>query len=72
MKFTLTYTKRKKDAWLEYVKNDVLSTASSYARDRKAMQKITGFSMRDYLSLPRLGRKYFNSLRTEHHEPIYT
>ena len=36
------------------------------------MEEITGFSMKDYLSLPRLGWKYFNSLRTEENEPIYT
>ena len=28
--------------------------------------------MQDCLSLPGLGRKYFNSLRTEEDEPIYT
>ena len=36
------------------------------------MEKITGFSMKDCLSLPGLGWKYFNSLRTEEDEPIYT
>ena len=36
------------------------------------MQEITGFSMKDCLSLPGLGWKYFNSLRTEKDEPIYT
>ena len=36
------------------------------------MQEITGFSMKDSLSLPGLGWKYFNSLRTEEDEPIYT
>ena len=35
------------------------------------MEEITGFSMKDCLSLPGLGRKYFNSLRTEEDEPIY-
>ena len=64
--------KDKKDEWLPYVKNDVLCTAYSYARYIKAMEKITGFSMKDYLSLPGLGWKYFNSLRTEEDEPIYT
>ena len=62
----------KKSEWLDYVKNDVLCTAFSYARDTKAVKKITGFSMKDCLSLPRLGWKYFNSLRTEKDEPIYT
>ena len=36
------------------------------------MQEITGVSMKDCLSLPGLGWKYFNSLRTEKNEPIYT
>ena len=36
------------------------------------MEEITGFSMKGCLSLPGLGLKYFNSLRTEEDEPIYT
>ena len=57
---------------LEYAKNDVLCTASSNSRYAKAMDEITGFGMKDCLSLPGLGWKYFNSLRTEEDEPIYT
>ena len=64
--------KNKKNIWLPYVKNDVLCTSYSYARYIKAMEEITGFSMKDCLSLPGLGWKYFNSLRTEENEPIYT
>ena len=64
--------KDKKYIWLLYVKNDVLCTAYSYAMYCKAMEEITGFSMKDCLSLPGLGWKYFNSLRTEEDEPIYT
>ena len=64
--------KDKKHIWLPYVKNDVLCTAYSYARYCKAMQEITGFSMKDCLSLPGLGWKNFNSLRTKEDEPIYT
>ena len=64
--------KDKKDIWLPYVKNDVLCTAYSYARYIKAMEEITEFSMKDCLSLAGLGWKYFNSLRTEEDEPIYT
>ena len=64
--------KDKKSEWLPYVKNDVLCTAFSYARYIKAMEEITGFSMKDCLSLPGFGWKYFNSLRTEEDEPIYT
>ena len=58
--------------WLPYVKNDVLCTAFSYARYIKAMEELTKFSMKDCLSLPGQGLKYFNSLRTEEDEPIYT
>ena len=36
------------------------------------MEDITKFSMKDCLSLPGLGWKYFNSLRTEEDEPKYT
>ena len=64
--------KDKKEIWLPYVKNDVLCTAYSYVRYCKSMQKITGFSMKDCLCLPGLGWKYFDSLRTEEDEPIYT
>ena len=60
-----------KSQWLPYVKQDVLCTAFSYARYIKCMEEINGFSMKDCLSLPGLGWKYFNSLGTED-EPIYT
>ena len=62
----------KKDEWLPYVKNDVLCTAYSYARYCGSMVELTGFSMKDSLSLPGLGFKYFNSLRIDQDEPIYT
>ena len=64
--------REKKDEWLPYVKNDVLCTAYCYARICKSMEETTGFSMKDCLSVPDLGWKYFNSLRTEEDEPIYT
>ena len=64
--------KDKKDEWLDYVKNDVLCTAFSYARYSKAMEEKTGFGMKYCLSLPGLGWKDFNSLRTEKDEPLYT
>ena len=57
---------------LDYVKNDALCTAFSYARYTKAMEDITCFGIKDCLSLPGLGWKYFKSLRTEEDEPIYT
>ena len=61
----------KKDEWLLYVKNDVLCTAFNYARYTKATEEITGLSVKDCSSLPGLGWKYFNSLRTEEDEPVY-
>ena len=64
--------KDKKSEWLDYFKNDVLCTVFAYARYTKAMEENTGFSKKDCLSLPWLGWKYFNSLRTEENEPIYT
>ena len=36
------------------------------------MKEITGLGMTDCLSIPGLGWKYFNSLRTEEDEPIHT
>ena len=36
------------------------------------MQEITELSMKDCLSVPGLGWKYFKSLRTEEDEPSYT
>ena len=62
----------KKDKWVDYVKNDILCTAFSYARYSKTMEEITRFSMKGCLSLPELGWKYFISLKTEKDEPIYT
>ena len=55
--------KDKKDEWLPYVKNGVLCTAFSYARYCKATEEITGFSMKDCLSAPGIGWKYFNSFK---------
>ena len=37
----------KKDERVDYVKNDVLSAAFSYARYSKAMEEVTAFSMKD-------------------------
>ena len=55
-----------------YLKNDVLSTAFSYARYSKGIEESTGFAMKNSLTLPSLANKYFNSLRDENDEPIYT
>ena len=62
----------KENEWLPYLKNDVLSTAFSYARYSKGMEALTGFGMKNCLTLPSLANKYFNSLRDESDEPIYT
>ena len=62
----------KENEWLPYLKNDVLSTAFSYAKYSKGMEKLTGFGMKNCLTLPSLANKYFNSLRDESDEPIYT
>ena len=61
-----------KDEWVDYVKNDVLCTAFSYARSSKAMEEITEISMKDCVSIPGLAWKYYNRLRTEEDELIYT
>ena len=58
--------------WLPYVKNDVLSTAFCYARYTMGMEELTNFGMKISLTLPSLANKYFNSLRNENDEPIYT
>ena len=64
--------KDKNVEWLDYVRQDVLCTAFSYAGYCKAVAKFTGFLMKDFVSAPGLGWKYFNSLRTEEDEPMYT
>ena len=55
-----------------YNKNDVSCTAFSYARYTKTLDEITEIGMKDCLSLPGLGWKYFNSLKTGEDESIYT
>ena len=62
----------KENEWLPYLKNDVLSTAFSYATYSKGMQELTGFGMKNCSTLPSLAYKYFNSLRDESDDPIYT
>ena len=36
------------------------------------MEELTGFSIKNSLTLPSLANKYFNSLRDENDEPIFT
>ena len=62
----------KENEWLPYLKDDVLSTAFSYSRYSKGMEELTGFGMKNSLTLPSLANKYFNSLRDENDEPMYT
>ena len=62
----------KENEWLPYLKNDVLSTAFSYARYSKGMEELTGFGMKNSLTLPSLANRFFNSLREEIDKPIYT
>ena len=62
----------KENEWLPYVKNDVISTAFCYARFTMGMEELTKFGMKNSLTLPSLANKYFNSLRDENDEPIYT
>ena len=62
----------RENEWLPYVKNDVGSTAFCYARYTMGMEEITGFGMKNSLTLPSLANKYFNSLRDENDEPFYT
>ena len=62
----------RENEWLPYVKIDVLSTAFCYARYTMGMEELTEFGMKNSLTLPALANKYFNSLREENDEPIYT
>ena len=62
----------KENEWLPYVKNDLLSTAFCYARYTMGMEKLTGFGRKNSLTLPSLANNYFNSLRDENDEPVYT
>ena len=51
----------KMEEWLPYLKMDVLSLAFIYARYTMNMDSLTGFGMKNCLSLPSLGWKYYNS-----------
>ena len=50
--------------WEPYLRMDILTLAIIYARYSMNMQTITGFGMKDCLSLPSLGWKYFNLKRS--------
>ena len=62
----------RENEWLLYVKNDVLSTVFCYARYTMGMEELTKFSMKNSFTLPSFANKYFNSLKDEDDEPIYT
>ena len=64
--------KDQKNERLPYLKNDVLSTAFSYARYLKRMEELTGIGMQNSLTLLSLANNFFNGLRDENGEPIYT
>ena len=47
----------KENEWLPYLRNDVLSIAFSYARYSKGKEELTGFGMKNSLTLPSLANK---------------
>ena len=57
---------------LPYLRNDVLSTAFSYARYAKGMEELSAFGRKNSFTLPSLANRCFNSLGDENDEPIYT
>ena len=60
------------DIWEPYLRMDILTLAFIHARYSMNIQSITGLGMKDCLSLPSLGWKYFNSQRCEDDEPLYS
>ena len=61
----------KENEWLPYVRKNVLATAFCYARYTMGMEELPNFGKKT-LILPSLANKFFNSLRDEDDEPIYT
>ena len=55
----------KDDEKLPYLKNGVLLTAFCYARYAKGMEELTGFGMRNNLTLSSLADMFFNSFEDE-------
>ena len=62
----------RKDEMFDYVKFDILCTASGYAKYSKCSKKFTGFGLKNSFTSPSLDWKHFNSSRDESDEPIYT
>ena len=54
------------------MKNFVLTTAFCYVGYSKGMEELTGFGMKNRLTLPSLPDKCFTSLRYKNYEPIYS
>ena len=61
----------RENEWLPYVKNYVLSSAFSYARYTMGMEELTGFGLKNNLTLPGLAIENCNSLKEENDEAIY-
>ena len=72
MKFLEDTWEEKENEWILFVKKDVLSTASCCARYTMDIEELTNFGMKNSLTLPSLANKYFNRLRDENDESIYT
>ena len=49
----------------------MLTTAFSYARYAKGFEELTGFGMKNSITLPSLEKIFFKSLRDENNEAIY-
>ena len=64
--------KNQRNRSLDYIKVVVLCTMFPYASYSKGMEEVAGFGMKNSLTLPSLVWKFFNSLRDESDEPIYT
>ena len=64
--------KSKKSEWEPYLRMDILSLAFINARYSMNISSITGFGMKDCLSLASLGWKHFMSSRCVDDEPIYS
>ena len=60
-----------REIWEPYFRMDILSVAFVYAQYSMNMENTKGFGMKDCLSLPSLGWKYFNSQRCEDDEDKY-
>ena len=57
---------------MPHLRNEALSTAFWYDRIAKGMEELTRIGIKNSETLPSLAKKYFNTLRVENDEPIYT